>query len=243
MAAGVSVIVPAFNASDTISDAIDSIRQSLAYAKIKGFPIDLEVVVVDDASEDDTIAVAEAQHQDEAPVRIVRHGVNQGAGVARNTGVAEARHEILCYLDADDIYLPNHLLVCAAAFAQASKIDFVSTRVRTSRPVHPSWIPALSASQLGALCIRKEAHVRIGGFPPYRHMEDNFYRRLADRFLTGWYVDYDTVLYTWRPGNAFDRQLARFLAPLSEAQLALECLPAQVVRDFDERIAALSGQP
>jgi glycosyltransferase involved in cell wall biosynthesis len=185
--------------------------------------------------------MAEAYGSADCPVRVVHHAENQGAGAARNTGAAAAAHGILCFLDSDDVYLPPHLAVCAAAFAQRPEIDFVSTRFQTSRPVHPSWIPGISAASALTLGIRREAHQHLGGFPPFRFYEDIVYRRLADRFLKGWYTENETVVYTWRPGNSFDRQLATFEAPMTGAGSGpAEGPPAHVVEEFTRRVALLS---
>lgn len=239
---GISVIIPAYDSAACIGKAIGSVRLAQAFAQGSDWPVVVEVIVVDDASADSTAALAEAYGSPECPVRVVRHAVNQGAGAARNTGAGAASHGILCFLDSDDVYLPQHLAVCAGAFAQRPEIDFVCTRFQTSRPVHPSWIPGISAASALTLGIRREAHRRIGGFPPFRNYEDVVYRRLADRFLTGWYVGNETVVYTWRPGNSFDRQLAKFETPVAEVMAApMEAPPDHVVEEFNRRAAALSA--
>lgn len=215
---------------------------AVAFAAGTEWPVTAEVVVVDDASTDATAAMAEAFGTPDCPVRVVRHAVNQGAGAARNTGAAAAAHGILCFLDSDDVYLAPHLAVVAAAFARRPEIDFVSTRFQTSRPVHPSWIPGISNSSLLTLGIRRAAHERLGGVPPFRNYEDVVYRRLADRFLTGWYTENETVVYTWRPGNSFDRQLAAFERPMPEAGSGpAEGPPAHVWEEFKRRVEALTA--
>lgn len=237
---GISVVIPAYNAASCIGKAISSVRLAAAFAAGTEWPVNAEVVVVDDASTDATAALAEAYGGPDCPVRVLRHAENQGAGAARNTGAAAAAHGILCFLDADDTYLPPHLAVVAAAFATMPEIDFVSTRFQTSRPVHPSWIPGISAASSLTLGIRKAAHERLGGFPPFRFYEDVVYRRLADRFLTGCYTENETVLYMWRPGNSFDRQLAAFEQPMPEAGSGpAEGPPAHVWEEFKRRVAAL----
>lgn len=245
MATGISVIIPAHDAAPFIGKAIASVRMAVAFAAGTAWPVTAEVVVVDDVSTDGTADLAAAFATPECPVRVVRHAENQGAGVARNTGAEAAAHDILCFLDADDVYLAPHLAAVAAAFAQRPEIDFVSTRFQTSRPVHPSWIPGISASSSLTLGIRRAAHGRLGGFPPFRFYEDVVYRRLADRFLTGWYVENETVVYVWRPGNSFDRQLAAFEQPMpATGSGPAEGPPPHVWEEFKRRAEALAaGQP
>jgi glycosyltransferase involved in cell wall biosynthesis len=93
--AGVTVIIPCFNYSHYLSDAINScLSQSHG---------NLEVLVVDDGSTDDTAAVASSFGP---RVRCVTQE-NQGLGATRNSGLREARHDLVIFLDADDCLAPG----------------------------------------------------------------------------------------------------------------------------------------
>ena len=99
----VSIIIPAFNAAPVIGDAIRSAQaQSEAH---------VEMVVVDDASTDDTAVVVEGLAARDARVRLLRMERNGGPGVARNAGLDAARGEWIALLDADDRYHPQRLRV------------------------------------------------------------------------------------------------------------------------------------
>jgi glycosyltransferase involved in cell wall biosynthesis len=93
----VSVVTPAFNAAETIGAAISSVLGQTFR--------DVEVVVVDDGSTDQTAAIAEAYGD---PVRVVRQE-NRGVAAARNRGIREAAGELIAFCDADDAFLPEHL--------------------------------------------------------------------------------------------------------------------------------------
>ena len=95
----VSVIIPAYNASETVGAAIDSV--------LAGSYDDVEVVVCNDASTDDTAAVVEA-HPDPR-VRLIEAPRNGGPATARNLARAAATGELLAFLDADDRWLPQFL--------------------------------------------------------------------------------------------------------------------------------------
>lgn len=113
----VSVIIPAFNAEATVGDAVRSaLAQTLR---------EIEVIVVDDASTDASVArVAELARADPC-VRLLRHAKNRGAGAARNTGFAAARGEWLAPVDADDVMEPERLArLCAEA--QAGNADLIA---------------------------------------------------------------------------------------------------------------------
>ncbi|MFJ4017566.1 glycosyltransferase [Microbacterium sp. NPDC090014] len=90
----VSIVVPVFNDADVISDALDScIRQTLAA---------IEIIVVDDASTDDTAAIVERYIARDPRVRLIRHEKNASAYHARRTGILAAKADHLLFLDGDD---------------------------------------------------------------------------------------------------------------------------------------------
>jgi glycosyltransferase involved in cell wall biosynthesis len=95
----VSVIIPTYKRGYCIAACLRSVlAQSFG---------DFEIIVVDDASLDDT----QAQVASVADPRIqyLQHETNQGGAVARNTGIAVARGEFIAFLDSDDLWLPDKL--------------------------------------------------------------------------------------------------------------------------------------
>lgn len=99
----VTVAVPTYNCATYLPAALDSILgQSFA---------DLEILVVDDGSTDDTDA-ALAPYR--AEIRYERHA-NCGIGESRNRALALARGKYVAFLDADDIWEPDHLAISVAA--------------------------------------------------------------------------------------------------------------------------------
>ncbi|MGI8668594.1 MAG: glycosyltransferase family 2 protein, partial [Aridibacter sp.] len=93
----VSVIIPAYNAEQFISQTIESVLgQTLK---------DFEIVVVDDGSTDETAGIAESYG---APVRCIRK-TNGGVSRARNTGIEHAVGKYIAFLDADDLWEPTKL--------------------------------------------------------------------------------------------------------------------------------------
>jgi glycosyltransferase involved in cell wall biosynthesis len=94
----VSVIIPAYNYAEYLVEAIESVlAQSLR---------DCEIIVVDDASTDDTPEVA-AYFGDR--IRYTRNEVNRGLGLSRNRGLSLATGEYVAFLDADDLLLKDKL--------------------------------------------------------------------------------------------------------------------------------------
>ncbi len=91
-----SVVIPAYNVRDFIEDAVKS-------ALAQKFD-DFEVIVVNDGSTDDTLELLEKI--DDPRLRIITQ-TNGGLSAARNTGVKNARGEIIGFLDGDDIWFPD----------------------------------------------------------------------------------------------------------------------------------------
>lgn len=93
-----SVVVPFFNVQDYIADCLDSLqRQTFT---------DFEVVLVDDGSQDDSLAVAEEFVERDRRFTLVRQA-NAGLGPARNTGTEHASGRYITYVDSDDIVAPR----------------------------------------------------------------------------------------------------------------------------------------
>lgn len=95
--AHVSIIIPAFNAGLYLGATLDSVLAS-TYR-------DLEVIVIDDGSSDDTAAVASKYG---APVRLVTQA-NAGMSASRNRGIAISDSEYVALLDSDDVWHPDKL--------------------------------------------------------------------------------------------------------------------------------------
>ncbi len=128
----VSIVIPTYNRSVTVRRAIDS-------ALAQTF-LDLEVVVVDDGSTDDTRAALSAYPE------AVRYAYqrNQGPAAARNHGMRLARGEFIGFLDSDDVYYPDNVKAhlerfqanpdAGLVYAGIEIVDHEGKRVKEVRP-------------------------------------------------------------------------------------------------------------
>jgi glycosyltransferase involved in cell wall biosynthesis len=147
----VSAVVPACNAARTLRAAVESILLQTVG--------DIEVIVVDDGSEDDTAEVARAIA--DPRVRLVSQA-NGGASAARNTGIRHARGRYVAFLDADDLWLPAklerqlavlrsrpdvHAVHCGAIYVDD---DLQVLSVRPCRPWRDALLDALVFENLPA---------------------------------------------------------------------------------------------
>jgi len=90
----ISLYIPCYNAALFLGRVVEGVMA-------QNYPL-CEVLIIDDGSTDGTVNLAEALGKGSIyPLRVIRHGHNQGLGAARNTGVREARGTLVASLDAD----------------------------------------------------------------------------------------------------------------------------------------------
>ena len=170
-----SVVIPAYNAEKFIKRGINSVLNQCF--------TDFEVIVINDGSRDNTYECAKSIDDERV---IVIDKKNEGVSVARNTGIQNARGEYICFLDADDEYLPEHLSTLADAIERYNDKAFFSTRFCISMMDDNNKIvmPKVTGktayydnvieeifrfSELiwtGCVCMRKEMFDRYGMFEP-----------------------------------------------------------------------------
>lgn len=114
----VSVVMPLHNAADRVEAGVRSVLgQSLAA---------WELLVVDDASTDDSVARVEALAAGDARIRVLRLERNGGPAVARNAGIREARGRYIAFLDSDDAWAPEKLTRQVALMEQGAVFSFTA---------------------------------------------------------------------------------------------------------------------
>lgn len=97
----ISVIIPAFNAEQCITRAVESVQgQSFQ---------DFEIIVIDDASTDGTAACVRSLIAHDGRIKLISQSANSGPSIARNAGFATARGTWLAILDADDAFKAQRL--------------------------------------------------------------------------------------------------------------------------------------
>ena len=148
----VSIIIPTFNSAGTIEEALASVRAQTF--------TDYEVIVVDDASTDNTVDIARAQLQtpsrsaanartDESPPVLHRfsegghHPIivlpeNRGPAAARNAGIAAAKGEWIAFLDGDDAWLPWRLELQVRMTSRYNDIELLCGGVAEMYPEVPA---------------------------------------------------------------------------------------------------------
>lgn len=167
----VSVIIPAYNRADSIAAAVTSVSNQTFE--------DLEIIVVDDGSTDETCEIVE--NLTDNRVRYVAHHKNKGANAARNTGVRLARGRYVAFQDSDDRWHPEKLARQMAACTNSSAticfcalnrhIGNVCTKIPKSSYRIPGGLNDLKRQVLRGsfiscqtLIVDRELALRIGAF-------------------------------------------------------------------------------
>lgn len=136
-----SVIVPSFNAADSLPSAIDSvIAQSFS---------NWELIVADDGSSDNTHELASQLATQDSRIHVIQEPSQKGPGLQRNRGIEQAQGDYLLFLDDDDFFLPGAFEALATRLEQSQPdlLLFGAEEVRNSgtRLLHdPATLKALS---------------------------------------------------------------------------------------------------
>jgi hypothetical protein len=184
----ISVVIPAHNAAAFIAEALASV-----FAQTR--PVD-EVIVVDDESTDGTADVAGAH-----PVRLVRTGRQSGPAGARNRGIEAASGEVVAFLDADDVWEPDHIAVVGgllerhpAAAVAFARVATLGERAFVLAGEHPDGVAFDARAELihdnfigqAAALVRRDVLAAVGGYdvaPEVAYAEDyDLWLRIADRW-------------------------------------------------------------
>lgn len=178
----VSVIVPAWNAAATLPTALESLAQQTWEA--------LEVIVVDDCSSDGTDAVVERFAQRDRRFRLLRLPSNQGAYVARNSGLAAARGDFITTHDSDDWSHPQKIeRQLQPLLASDALMATVSHWVRASSDLHfgqwsthESWMGWVHRN-VSSLLFRRSIFEQLGYWDRVKVSADTeYYYRLIKAF-------------------------------------------------------------
>jgi glycosyltransferase involved in cell wall biosynthesis len=170
----ISVIIPTFNRINLLKETVDSVRNQIFR--------EFEIIVVNDGSTDGTGEWL----RDQTDLRAIEQS-NLGIATARNNGAAAAKGDWLAFLDHDDLWAPDKLLIQAEFVRNNPDVALVAVRhVRMGQPnrepKNPQWIKgdlflkeySQSFIHTSSVMIRRDVFEHIGGFPTKYHFADEF---------------------------------------------------------------------
>jgi GT2 family glycosyltransferase len=201
----VSVVTPAYNAGPFLGDCVSSVLAQTV--------TDLEMLVIDDGSTDETAAIADACRTRDARVRVF-HQENRGVSAARNVGLAHARGEFIAFVDADDVWAPTFLADQLAILERRPDVAVVTgnalNRGGGTLAGHAvrSWPAVVRDIEMFDMIVhddaifimsvfRREIPERIGGFDEALHHNEDYhfwlraaaagFKFVANPAPLGWY--------------------------------------------------------
>lgn len=151
----VSVIMPAHNSQAVLGESVQSVLAQ-TYS-------DWELLIVDDASTDDTLESARAYARSDPRIRIVPLARNVGVAAARNRGIEAAQGQYIAFLDSDDLWLADKLKIqigfmktldAAFSFAEYRRFNAAGKLSRPVRvPTRVGYEQLLRGNVIGCLTV------------------------------------------------------------------------------------------
>lgn len=212
----VSIIVPSHNRASSLKRCLHSLF-NLDYPAQR-----LEILVVDDASSDETSVLLQEFAQEFAtcgkPLRVIHHHYRQGVAISRNSGAEIAHHELLAYIDSDCVASAGWLTELVPVFQNAAVgavggmlrayerqsmlgryEDVRSSLFMGIRPQRVRREGPLTYLPTANLLVRRELWQKLGGFAPLPFGEDvDFCRRLLSAGFHILYLPQGVVYHDYR---------------------------------------------
>jgi glycosyltransferase involved in cell wall biosynthesis len=170
----VTVVIPAFNAAETIDETLHSVRAQTYRC--------LEIIVVDDGSIDQTAEIVQQHIVRDQRIRLIKQE-NSGVAAARNRGISEAMGDYVAPIDADDLWQPEKIEKQMAALHHAgeavglvytwsARIDASSRALGRAGNARHAGRVAYEIARTNfigngsAVLMRKAAVQEVGGYDP-----------------------------------------------------------------------------
>ena len=195
-----SVIMAAWNASETISESIASVRAQTFR--------EWELLVVDDGSTDDTAEIVREFAKEDDRIRVIL-GTHQGAANARNIGLREAVGEYAAILDSDDVATPDRLALQVAFLDAHPETSVVGGCCVVSGD---TWKPPATNGAIQYL---------LNLLNPFVHSTVMFRRNLADSgYVESFAEDYELLARLCTKGTAANLQSVLCIRKILDTSLS-----------------------
>lgn len=173
MAHQVSIILPVFNAEQTIASAVVScIDQSYPH---------FELIIIDDGSTDETSSILQQISQTDDRIKLIRNSQNKGIVESLNLGIAESNGHFIARMDADDVMYPERITRQVDFLSRNPEIGLVSclvehggdAKTQEGYATHVHWINSIIAPE----------EIELNRFveSPISHPSVMFHKTLAEK--------------------------------------------------------------
>jgi len=244
---GVSVIIPTHNRSEKVCRAVRSVLDQ-TYS-------DYEIIVIDDASNDDTVNRLEEFGES---IKVIIHEKTMGVSASRNSGIKEAKGNYIAFLDSDDYWLPAKLEIQVGFFRDKPGALICQTNeiwIRNGRRVNPAkkhrkpsgdiFVPSLKLCLVSpsAVMMKKSLLYEVGMFDEeYPVCEDyDLWLRISCKYPV-YLIDKDLLV---KEGGASDQLSTRLkgmdrfrissMVKLLEREILGEEREREVFKELDKK--------
>ena len=194
----ISIVMPLRNAATTLAETLDSIQSQTLQ--------NIEVIMIDDFSEDDTRLIAEALCNSDRRFRCIK-ATNRGLVPALNQGIREAQSPLIARMDGDDIMLPSRLEKQWELLEQQPSVGVVSCGVRSFSDgeigegyrLYDSWLNSLVSHE----AIYKARYIESPLAHPTAVVRRSILESMGGYRDMGWPEDYDLWLRLWSRALGF----------------------------------------
>lgn len=171
----VSVVIPVYNVEDYLAECLDSVLAQ-SYRN-------LDVIVVDDGSPDNSYEIARAYRRRDRRIRIIRQA-NRGLGGARNTGIEHARGKYLFFMDSDDTLPRNAIEVLVNSLSESGSDFAIGAPVRLERGKTwlAGWVKDVHAVDRYGLTLEEFPEILKDVFATNKLFDTAFFRRVVGGF-------------------------------------------------------------
>lgn len=146
-----SVVIPAYNVAPHIADCLASVLAQTRRPE--------EIIVVDDCSTDETPVIVRSFASED--VILLRTSKNSGSSAARNLGIRAAKHELIAFQDADDLWLQHHCEVVARLLDDNHNAALAFSRTKAFEDENWTWTIDIPAGELVNCFLWCAAYTRI----------------------------------------------------------------------------------
>lgn len=160
----VSIIMPAYNSEKYIREAINSILK-------QNFQ-DFELIIVNDASIDNTLKIAKEFAKKDKRIKVFSHKKNKKRAGALNTGIKKAKGKYISFLDVDDIYFPEKTRKQVEFLDENKDIDLVYGNFIYWEEEREEERDAISDKNLLENLKKARKRKDLGGIKPYLLLSD-----------------------------------------------------------------------
>lgn len=194
----VSVVVPVFNVEDYVSDCLNSIHIQ-TYSNI-------EILIVDDCSTDNSLAIVEMHMRQDGRIRLVRHKQNLGLSEARNTALAVARGDYVMFVDSDDMVDPELVSTCVEEMC-TSGVDVLTFGYKIFRAKEDILFTGDSSMSSSRTFVSNDPeYFKLPYFAWLKCVRMDWLRANEIGFLPGYF--YEDHLFHWQLGLSGARIVA-----------------------------------